>query len=386
MNEIDNDMMKKQSAGSHEKTLHQVPRRGTIQPMDEKEKREAAKEMEGKSFFQESLESEQSTYYSDGMKDQSDRSYEEMEQRPRLNKQDADILMHQREGVEAEGSEATISTQNKSEGEAIEESFIKEILESKQSTYYSDGMKDQSDRSYEEMEQRPRLNKQDAELLRHQKEGTEGEEQDIKVQKGEKTDLGSLEVEAESGFSIRGEKELNEESHEKFEELMKAGPGEKVESFKDEGLTPEEAAEKYMADIERDFDEASVDQDMEDISAEAAAIQKAKIIDLKSESDWEKLKQASKPVIVDFYSENCAACRRLYPRLVDKLNSSKEDWVLATVNVDKLKNLSEQLNVENVPAVYLVANGEVQDRYIGALSDTDLGTFINKVENFAKKE
>jgi len=218
-----------------------------------------------------------------------------------------------------------------------------------------------------------------------------------------KTDLKSLDVEAEGGYSKRGLKELEKEAKEAFKVLKKPDPGQKFESYKKEGISADEAIEKYKTDIERDdseveakatskessdkasTDKSSFEKASMDTSREKTSSPTQKITELNSEAEWQTLLKGNRPIILDFYLEGCGVCNRLYPKLANKAKRSKEDWTLVKVNMAKMKDFSKKMQVQNAPTVVLVHEGEIKDYFEGAPSDRNLDTFFGKADTMARK-
>lgn len=113
------------------------------------------------------------------------------------------------------------------------------------------------------------------------------------------------------------------------------------------------------------------------IALSSAVYTSFKVQDL---NDFEKkVKNASTPVIVDFFATWCNPCKTLTPRLESVIDEMKGKVVLAKVDIDELTDLAMDYEVSAVPVLIAMNNGKELDRLIG-LQDVDkLKAFIVKL-------
>lgn len=110
------------------------------------------------------------------------------------------------------------------------------------------------------------------------------------------------------------------------------------------------------------------------------------VVELRSTADFETLvRDASSqpapvggPVILDFYADWCAPCKTLTPKLEKLVQAAGGSVRLAKINVDKLPELAQALQVAELPTVILVHMGKLVDSFKGVVPDAQLKAFIDK--------
>ncbi|PZV07919.1 MAG: co-chaperone YbbN [Leptolyngbya sp.] len=75
-------------------------------------------------------------------------------------------------------------------------------------------------------------------------------------------------------------------------------------------------------------------------------------------------------VIVDFFAQWCGPCQLLKP-ILEKL-VQEYDFVLAKVDIDENPDLAQTYEVQGVPDVRIVADGIVNEGFVGALAEPEL--------------
>ena len=86
-----------------------------------------------------------------------------------------------------------------------------------------------------------------------------------------------------------------------------------------------------------------------------------------------------RPVIVDFWAPWCGPCKQLTPALEKVVTEAGGKVVLAKVNVDENTGIAGQLRIQSIPTVYAFYQGRPLDGFQGALPESQLRDFINKL-------
>ena len=85
------------------------------------------------------------------------------------------------------------------------------------------------------------------------------------------------------------------------------------------------------------------------------------------------------PVIVDFWATWCGPCKQLGPALEKAVTAAKGAVKLVKVDVDKNPRIASQLRVQSIPTVYAFVDGQPVDGFMGAVPESQLKSFIERL-------
>jgi putative thioredoxin len=85
------------------------------------------------------------------------------------------------------------------------------------------------------------------------------------------------------------------------------------------------------------------------------------------------------PVIVDFWATWCGPCKQLGPALERAVEAAKGAVTLVKIDVDKNPGIAGQLRVQSIPTVYAFVDGRPVDGFQGALPESQVKQFVERL-------
>jgi thioredoxin 1 len=83
-------------------------------------------------------------------------------------------------------------------------------------------------------------------------------------------------------------------------------------------------------------------------------------------------------VLVDFWAEWCAPCRRLAPTVDQLAEEYNGRLTVAKMNVDENPVTPPNFMIRGIPTLLLFKNGEVKESVVGLADKADLARMIDK--------
>jgi putative thioredoxin len=87
----------------------------------------------------------------------------------------------------------------------------------------------------------------------------------------------------------------------------------------------------------------------------------------------------SQPVIVDFWAPWCGPCKQLGPILERVVKNANGKVRLVKINIDENPELAQQLRIQSIPMVYAFSQGQPVDGFAGALPETQIKAFVERL-------
>ncbi|MFN3075660.1 MAG: thioredoxin [Alphaproteobacteria bacterium] len=85
------------------------------------------------------------------------------------------------------------------------------------------------------------------------------------------------------------------------------------------------------------------------------------------------------PVIVDLWAPWCGPCKQIGPVLEKLVRQAGGAVRLVKINVDENQKLAAQLRVQSIPAVFAFRGGQLVDGFVGALPESQIKSFLQRV-------
>lgn len=87
------------------------------------------------------------------------------------------------------------------------------------------------------------------------------------------------------------------------------------------------------------------------------------------------------PVVIDLWAEWCGPCKTLGPILEKVIGEAQGLVELAKVDVDANPSVAQAFQVQSIPAVYAMKDGQVVDGFMGAQGEAAVVEFVQKLIN-----
>ena len=98
-----------------------------------------------------------------------------------------------------------------------------------------------------------------------------------------------------------------------------------------------------------------------------------------SDDDFEKeVLQSDIPVLVDYWAEWCGPCKMISPILEEIAGGYSDKVKIAKLNIDENPNTPPKYGIRGIPTLMLFKNGTVEATKVGALSKSQLTSFLDE--------
>lgn len=91
-----------------------------------------------------------------------------------------------------------------------------------------------------------------------------------------------------------------------------------------------------------------------------------------TQENWEEtVIKSDKVTLVDIWAPWCGPCRILGPT-IEKIAKEHPEYNICKLNVDDESILTTSLGVRNIPTCFIYKNGEIVDKFVGVLPESDI--------------
>ena len=102
------------------------------------------------------------------------------------------------------------------------------------------------------------------------------------------------------------------------------------------------------------------------------------VVELNDENFDTKLAEADGPVLIDFWAPWCGPCRQLTPTIEALADDYQGKATVAKVNTDEARQLAGKFGISSIPALFIMKDGEIVDRMVGAVPKDKLSAALDK--------
>ena len=113
-----------------------------------------------------------------------------------------------------------------------------------------------------------------------------------------------------------------------------------------------------------------------DAVASAAKVKDVTTASFRQDVISESVKQ---PVLVDFWAPWCGPCKDLGPIIEKAVAASAGKVKLVKMNIDEHPQIAGQLGIQSIPAVIAFQKGQPIDGFVGALPESQIRSFIERL-------
>ncbi|HAP04934.1 MAG TPA: thiol reductase thioredoxin [Methylophilaceae bacterium] len=101
------------------------------------------------------------------------------------------------------------------------------------------------------------------------------------------------------------------------------------------------------------------------------------IIHLSDATFETEVLQSNIPVLVDYWAEWCGPCKMIAP-ILDEISKDYDGKLkIAKLNIDENAQTPAKFGIRGIPTLMIFKNGNVEATKVGALSKSQLTTFID---------
>jgi thioredoxin 1 len=95
--------------------------------------------------------------------------------------------------------------------------------------------------------------------------------------------------------------------------------------------------------------------------------------------DFNKILNENNVVVVKFGATWCTPCRVMEPTIENAAKQFEGKAKIMSIDVEEEPDLATKYKIRNVPTILYFKNGEIKDKSVGAMNESDLFNRINNL-------
>ena len=88
--------------------------------------------------------------------------------------------------------------------------------------------------------------------------------------------------------------------------------------------------------------------------------------------EYNELLKTDKIVLIDFYAEWCAPCKKMTPYLLKMQNEMRDKITIVRLKADENKTLISQMKIDELPMLFIYKDNKIVWKHSGYISEEDL--------------
>lgn len=98
--------------------------------------------------------------------------------------------------------------------------------------------------------------------------------------------------------------------------------------------------------------------------------------------DFNKILEENNVVVAKFEADWCMPCKAMKPIIESVTNQFDGKAKVLSIDVEEEPDLATKYKIRNIPTILYFKNGELKDKSVGAMSESDL---INRINNLIEQ-
>ena len=99
------------------------------------------------------------------------------------------------------------------------------------------------------------------------------------------------------------------------------------------------------------------------------------VISINKNNFVSEVLNSDKPVLLDFYADQCGPCRMVGP-IVSEIANERNDVKVGKINVDEEGELAAQFQVMSIPMLAVVKDGKLVNQVVGYRPKEDIEAML----------